>query len=155
MRDAGRVGMTLGNRAEDGSEELLADCHLIPTIHIGAKAANAIKEYTKTDKNPTALVVTGAPEVYVRPTPVVAGISSRGPYYTSMQILKPDVIGPGIDILGAWPDDMSPTELDIEKRRVQFNILAGSLTGHTSLVLPLLSKQSSTWRTLSRSLNLF
>ncbi|XP_048133097.1 subtilisin-like protease SBT1.8 isoform X2 [Rhodamnia argentea] len=126
VRDAGGVGMILVNTADNGGEELLADCHMIPTVHIGAKAGNVIREYAKTDRNPTALVVTSTQKVNVRPTPVVAAFSSRGPYFQSPQILKPDVIGPGVNILAAWPDNVSPTELPIDKRSVQFNIISGT-----------------------------
>lgn len=73
--DAGRVGMTLGNTAEYGSEELLADCHLIPTIHVGAKQLTRSRNMPRpirTLRPSSALVVTGTPEVDVRPTPVVA-----------------------------------------------------------------------------------
>ncbi|KAF8034014.1 hypothetical protein BT93_C0328 [Corymbia citriodora subsp. variegata] len=149
VRDAGGVGMILGNTEEDGGEELLADCHLIPAVHVGAKAGNVIREYARTDRNPMALVVTSAQEVNVRPTPVVAASSSRGPYYQSMQILKPDVIGPGVDILASWPDDISPTELDIDKRRVPFNIISGTSMAcpHISGVAALFKAARPSWST--------
>ncbi|XP_039163932.1 subtilisin-like protease SBT1.8 [Eucalyptus grandis] len=148
VRDAGGVGMILVNTAEDG-EELLADCHLIPTVHLGAKAGIVIREYAKTDRNPTALVITSAQEVNVRPTPVVAAFSSRGPYFQSVQILKPDVIGPGVNILASWPDYVSPTELPIDKRSVQFNIISGTSMScpHVSGVAALFKAAHPTWST--------
>ncbi|KAL3744651.1 hypothetical protein ACJRO7_013852 [Eucalyptus globulus] len=149
VRDAGGVGMILVNTAEDGGEELLADCHLIPTVQLGAKAGKVIRAYAQTDRHPTALVITSAQEVNVRPTPVVAAFSSRGPYFQSVQILKPDVIGPGVNILASWPDYVSPTELPIDKRSVQFNIISGTSMScpHVSGVAALFKAARPTWST--------
>ncbi|KAF8034013.1 hypothetical protein BT93_C0327 [Corymbia citriodora subsp. variegata] len=150
VRDAGGVGMILANTEDDGGEdgeELRAECHMIPTVHVGTKAGNVIREYAKTDRNPTALVVPSSQEVNVRPAPVVADFSSRGPYYQSVQILKPDVIGPGVDILASWPDNVSPTELDIDKRSVHFNIISGTSMScpHVSGVAALFKAAHPKW----------
>ncbi|XP_030530632.1 subtilisin-like protease SBT1.8 [Rhodamnia argentea] len=149
VRDAGGVGMILVNTAENGGEELLAKRHLIPTAQVGAKAGNAIREYAKTDRNPMALVITGTQEFNVRPTPVVAAFSSRGPYNLSVQILKPDVIGPGVNILAAWPDDVIPAKLDIHKRSANFNIISGTSMScpHISGVAALLKAAHPNWST--------
>lgn len=148
VRDAGGVAMILVNTAETG-EELLADCHLILTVHLGAKAGNIIREYAKTARNPTALVVPSGEELNVRPTPVVAAFSSRGPYFQSPAILKPDVIGPGVNILAAWPDNVSPAEMEIDKRSVQFNIISGTSMScpHISGVAALLKAARPNWST--------
>ncbi|KAI6682059.1 hypothetical protein NL676_035940 [Syzygium grande] len=121
VRNAGGVGMILVNTAENG-EELLEDCHLIPAVHICAKAGNVIREYAKTDRNPTALVITGTQEFNVRPTPVVASFSSRWPYYQSMQILKPDVIGPGVNILAAWPHNYTREVTNVGDARSVYRV---------------------------------
>jgi hypothetical protein len=34
---------------------------------------------------------------------MVASFSSRGPYLFAPELLKPDVIAPGVNILAAWP----------------------------------------------------
>ncbi|XP_012846775.1 PREDICTED: subtilisin-like protease SBT1.7 [Erythranthe guttata] len=39
-----------------------------------------------------------------RKSPTVADFSARGPNYESQGILKPDVVGPGVNILAAWPN---------------------------------------------------
>ncbi|XP_056176939.1 subtilisin-like protease SBT1.8 [Syzygium oleosum] len=149
VRDAGGVGMILVNTAENGGEELLADPHRIPTAHIGAKAGNVIRQYARTDRNPTALVTTGTQAFNVRPTPVVAAFSSRGPYFQSMQILKPDVIGPGVNILAAWPDNLTTTESNILKRTATFNIISGTSMScpHISGVAALLKAAHPDWST--------
>lgn len=39
-----------------------------------------------------------------KPALAVAYFSSRGPSMEASNILKPDIIGPGLNILFAWPD---------------------------------------------------
>ncbi|MQL71764.1 hypothetical protein Taro_004068 [Colocasia esculenta] len=39
---------------------------------------------------------------------------------------QPDVIAPGVNILAAWTSFASPTDLDIDPRRVDFNIISGT-----------------------------
>ncbi|CAD5318202.1 unnamed protein product [Arabidopsis thaliana] len=51
---------------------------------------------------------------------------SRGPNTVTPEILKPDVIGPGVNILAGWSDAIGPTGLDKDSRRTQFNIMSGT-----------------------------
>ncbi|KAF7848918.1 hypothetical protein BT93_L1443 [Corymbia citriodora subsp. variegata] len=147
VRDAGGVGVIIVNTLEYRGEEVPATCHLIPTVHVGVKAGKLIKQYVETDPNPTAQVTMGAVEVNVRPAPVVGSFSSRGPYCPSWQILKPDVIAPGINILASWPDDVSPSGLPNDERRVQFNIITGTSMScpHVSGVAALLKAAHPKW----------
>ncbi|KAI3447220.1 hypothetical protein Pfo_003885 [Paulownia fortunei] len=124
VRDAGGVGMILANTAESG-EELVADSHLLPAVAVGRKVGDIIRQYVKTAKNPTAVLSFGGTVVNVKPSPVVAAFSSRGPNMVTPQILKPDVIGPGVNILAAWSQAVGPTGLDKDTRKTQFNIMSG------------------------------
>ena len=45
--------------------------------------------------NPTATIVVAETQVGMRPSPVVAAFSSRGPNMVTPEILKPDMIVPG------------------------------------------------------------
>lgn len=126
VRDAGGVGMILANTAANG-EELVADSHLIPAVAVGRKMGDVIREYVKSDANPTALLGFRGTVVNVRPSPVVAAFSSRGPNMVTPQILKPDVIGPGVNILAAWSDAVGPTGLESDTRKSPFNIMSGTV----------------------------
>ncbi|KAG8097578.1 hypothetical protein GUJ93_ZPchr0013g35550 [Zizania palustris] len=57
------------------------------------------------------------------PSPVVAAFSSRGPNMLTPEILKPDIIAPGVNILAAWTGKAGPTGLAADTRRVGFNII--------------------------------
>ncbi|CAB4279737.1 unnamed protein product [Prunus armeniaca] len=62
--------------------------------------------------------------------PKVATFSSRGPNTASPGILKPDIIGPGVDILAAWPFAMDWTQSN-----ATFNIMSDVFAigaGHVS-----------------------
>ncbi|XP_041008629.1 subtilisin-like protease SBT1.8 [Juglans microcarpa x Juglans regia] len=146
VRDAGGVGMILANTLING-EELVADSHLIPAVAVGRKAGDLIREYVRSDPNPTAELRFGGTVLDVRPSPVVAAFSSRGPNLVSPQILKPDVIGPGVNILAAWSEAIGPTGLEKDTRKTQFNILSGTSMScpHISGLAALLKAAHPDW----------
>ncbi|KAL8234758.1 hypothetical protein R6Q59_020858 [Mikania micrantha] len=125
VKEAGGIGMILGNTAESG-EELVADSHLLPAVAVGRKTGDEIREYLKTDPNPKALLSFEGTVLGVKPSPVVAAFSSRGPNMVTPQILKPDVIGPGVNILAGWSEGIGPTGLESDTRKTQFNIMSGT-----------------------------
>ncbi|KAI6679743.1 hypothetical protein NL676_033624 [Syzygium grande] len=138
--------MILANTAANG-EELVADSHLIPAVAVGRKMGDVIREYVRSDANPTALLGFRGTVVNVRPSPVVAAFSSRGPNMVTPQILKPDVIGPGVNILAAWSDAVGPTGLESDTRKSRFNIMSGTSMScpHISGVAALLKSAHPNW----------
>ncbi|KDP33922.1 hypothetical protein JCGZ_07493 [Jatropha curcas] len=146
VRDAGGIGMILANTAASG-EELVADSHLLPAVAVGRKAGDKIREYVSNHPNPTALLSFGGTVLNVRPSPVVAAFSSRGPNMVTPQILKPDLIGPGVNILAAWSDSVGPTGLEKDTRKTQFNIMSGTSMScpHISGVAALLKAAHPSW----------
>lgn len=144
---AGGLGMILTNPPENG-EELLADAHLLAATMVGQIAGDAIKEYIRSSQYPTATiefkgtVIGGSPSA-----PQVASFSSRGPNRLTPEILKPDVIAPGVNILAGWTGKVGPTDLDIDPRRVEFNIISGTSMScpHVSGIAALLRKAYPEW----------
>lgn len=134
VRDAGGIGMILANTATSG-EELIADSHFLPALTVGKKVGDIIRLYVKTDVNPTALLSFGGTVLNVKPSPIVAAFSSRGPNTVTPQILKPDLIGPGVNILASWPEGIGPSGMVKDYRKTKFNILSGTFTFLYSLVL--------------------
>lgn len=125
VKDAGGLGMILSN-TESYGEELVADAHLLPTAAVGQKIGDLIKAYLHLEANPTATITPGGTQIGVQPSPVVAAFSSRGPNSITPEILKPDLIAPGVNILAGWTGAAGPTGIDSDKRRVSFNIISGT-----------------------------
>ncbi|GAB2267532.1 hypothetical protein Dimus_002512 [Dionaea muscipula] len=146
VKKAGGVGMILANTAANG-EELVADSHLLPAVAVGMKVGDKIREYVKTEVNPSALLSFGGTVLNVRPSPVVAAFSSRGPNTVTEQILKPDVVGPGVNILASWSAVAGPTGLDIDTRKTQFNVMSGTSMScpHISGLAALLKAAHPDW----------
>ncbi|XP_077235092.1 subtilisin-like protease SBT1.1 [Tasmannia lanceolata] len=142
---AGGAGMLLLNNNDQG-EEIFADPHVLPASSLGATAGKALKDYMDSTKKPTATIVFQG-TVYGDPAPVMAAFSSRGPSAIGPDILKPDVTGPGMNILAAWPPVVSPTQLNTDKRRVAFNILSGTSMScpHVSGLAALLKSVHPDW----------
>jgi hypothetical protein len=58
--------------------------------------------------------------------PMMSSYSSRGPNHVAREILKPDVIAPGTNILAAWPGESPLTYAEEDPRRARFNIQSGT-----------------------------
>ncbi|OIT39356.1 PREDICTED: subtilisin-like protease SBT1.7 [Nicotiana attenuata] len=125
VKEAGGVGMILANTAANG-DELVADAHLLPATTVGQTTGEAIKKYLTSDPNPTATILFEGTKVGIKPSPVVAAFSSRGPNSITQEILKPDIIAPGVNILAGWTGAVGPTGLAEDTRRVGFNIISGT-----------------------------
>ncbi|CAA0841020.1 Subtilisin-like protease SBT1.7 [Striga hermonthica] len=125
VKAAGGAGMVLTNTAANG-EELVADAHLIPATAVGESSGKVIKEYLSSDPEPRATILFEGTKVGIEPSPVVAAFSSRGPNSITPEILKPDLIAPGVNILAGWSGSVGPTGLAEDGRRVGFNIISGT-----------------------------
>ncbi|KAF7814019.1 subtilisin-like protease SBT1.4 [Senna tora] len=144
---AGGLGMIMANTEENG-EELLADAHLIAATMVGQIAGDQIKEYMRLNQYPTATIVFRGTVIGNSPAaPKVASFSSRGPNHLTPEILKPDVIAPGVNILAGWTGKVGPTDLDIDPRRVEFNIISGTSMScpHVSGIAALLRNAYPKW----------
>ncbi|URE26511.1 subtilisin-like protease-like [Musa troglodytarum] len=142
---AGGVAMLLLNSEEQG-EELFADLHVLPASSVGAAATTAIKSYIASSKTPTAMI-TFQGTVYGKTAPMMAAFSSRGPSLVGPDIIKPDVTAPGMAILAAWPPSVSPSLVDSDQRRVNFNIISGTSMScpHVSGLAALLKSLHLDW----------
>ena len=97
VQEAGGVGMILVNTS---ANSLNADFHFVPTVHLQNTDRAAVKAYAAT-AGATATINT-ATVTYTDPAPFTASFSSRGPLLAGGgDLLKPDVIAPGQDILAA------------------------------------------------------
>ncbi|PWA58471.1 subtilase family protein [Artemisia annua] len=146
VKEAGGAGMVLTNTAANG-EELVADAHLLPATTVGQKAGDEIRKYVISDPNPTATIDFEGTKLGIQPSPVVASFSSRGPNTITPEILKPDVLAPGVNILAGWTGAVGPTGLADDTRRVGFNIISGTSMScpHVSGLAALLKAAHPEW----------
>ncbi|KAL2933002.1 Subtilisin-like protease SBT1.5 [Bienertia sinuspersici] len=93
VKQAGGIGMILANAVFDG-EGLVADCHVLPATSVGSANGDIIRRYIanslKRSLVPMATIVFQGTRVGVRPAPIVAAFSARGPNPQTPEILKPD-----------------------------------------------------------------
>ncbi|KAL3616965.1 hypothetical protein CASFOL_039359 [Castilleja foliolosa] len=125
VKRAGGIGFILGN-SEDNGNELSVDAHVLPATAVNYDNALKIYNYIKSTKEPTAYIVPAKTVLDTKPAPYMAAFSSRGPNTISPNILKPDITAPGINILAAWSEASSPTNLAGDKRSVKYNIISGT-----------------------------
>ncbi|MHB8133072.1 MAG: S8 family serine peptidase [Anaerolineaceae bacterium] len=114
VKEAGGVGMILVNT---GVSSINADFHAVPTVHLAVTDRAAVKTYAAT-AGATA-TINSSTSSYTAPAPFTASFSSRGPLIAGAgDLLKPDVIAPGQDILAA----VSP----VTAGGMNFNLLSGT-----------------------------
>ena len=95
--EAGGVGMILVNVTPNS---INADFHIVPSVHLPDTNRAAVKLYAAT-AGATAKI-NQSTIVFTAPAPFTASFSSRGPLTAGRgDLLKPDVIAPGQDILAA------------------------------------------------------
>jgi subtilisin family serine protease len=95
VKEAGGLGMILVNPT---ANSINADFHFVPTVHLQNTDAAAVKAYAA-NAGSTASIAQ-ATLVYDAVAPLTAAFSSRGPLRAGNgDVLKPDVIAPGQDIL--------------------------------------------------------
>ena len=135
VKEAGGLGMVLVNTS---TNSLNADFHNVPTVHLQSTDRAAVKAYATT-AGATASI--GASTVlYNTPAPFTASFSSRGPLVAGGgDLLKPDIIAPGQDILAA----VSP----VGYQGREFDLLSGtSMSGpHIAGIAALFKQRFPTW----------
>ncbi|KAL3627219.1 hypothetical protein CASFOL_028582 [Castilleja foliolosa] len=143
---AGAIGMILCNDEMDGNE-LMSDPHFLPASHISYEDGITLFAYVNSTKEAEGLI--NAPKALFneKPAPVMAAFSSRGPNTITPEILKPDITAPGVDIIAAFTQEKSPTDLDFDNRRIPFNIMSGTSMScpHVSGVVGLLKTLYPDW----------
>ena len=109
VQQAGGFGMILVNTSPNS---LNADFHFVPTVHLQDTDRAAVKAYAAT-ANPTA-TINQATIVLNAAAPFTATFSSRGPLTAGGgDLLKPDVIAPGQDILASVSPAINGRDFDL------------------------------------------
>ncbi|KAL0397395.1 UNVERIFIED_CONTAM: CO(2)-response secreted protease [Sesamum calycinum] len=86
----------------DGERETTPfDSGTYPFAEVGQTVGFKILRYINSTRKPTATILPSSEIRNFRPAPVVASFSSRGPGALTENILKPDIMAPGVAILAA------------------------------------------------------
>ncbi|MED6133539.1 hypothetical protein PIB30_029233 [Stylosanthes scabra] len=144
---AGGVGFILGNNEILGND-VPCDPHFIPATAVSYQNVLKLIHYINSSSNPMAYILPGTTVLNTKPAPSVASFSSRGPNGIDPNILKPDIIAPGVDILAAWSAEDGPTRMTYQdKRVVKYNIFSGTSMScpHVSAAAILLKAIHPTW----------
>jgi hypothetical protein len=97
VSEAGGVGMILCNTSPNS---LNADFHFVPTVHVQNTDRTAIRTYAGAPGGTAR--INQSTLTFTDPAPFTAAFSSRGPLTAGGgDLLKPDVIAPGQDILAS------------------------------------------------------
>ncbi|KAL3850011.1 hypothetical protein ACJIZ3_011893 [Penstemon smallii] len=146
VKEAGGVAMILTN-TEINLEEDSVDVHVLPATLIGFDESIQLKSYINSTKRPKARIIFGGTVIGRSRAPAVAQFSSRGPSYTDPSILKPDMIAPGVNIIAAWPQNLGPSALPEDSRRVNFTVMSGTSMAcpHVSGIAALIHSTHPKW----------
>nr|XP_043626075.1 subtilisin-like protease [Erigeron canadensis] len=134
VKDAGGAAMIITNEKIDGASTI-ADTHVLPVSYVDYKDGLTIMAYLNSTPSPVATILFHGTFIGDKSAPQVTSFSSRGPSQESPGILKPDIIGPGVSILAAWP-----VSIDNTTTSAPFNVVSGTsmscphLTGIAALL---------------------
>ncbi|GER54079.1 subtilase family protein, partial [Striga asiatica] len=131
-----------------GGSVFQAEPHVLPGLTIEESVGDAILRYINSrGANATATIVFHPTHLGFHPAPALASFSSRGPSFEPSYPLKPELIAPGVNILAAWPEGLSPTGLSSDTRRTEFNVLSGTSMAcpHVSGIAALLKGAYPDW----------
>ncbi len=152
VKRVGGAGMVLVNTSA-AANNLVADFHSVPAVHLALAERASIYAYVTTNGAAATGTISppSAPPAIV--APVMADFSSRGPNKANPNILKPDITGPGVDVLAGYIDD-SQTQAQHDATIAGTytpNANANSLSGtsmsspHMAGAAALLRQQHPTW----------
>ena len=99
----GAGGFVLANAAANG-EAVVGDAHFLPGVHLGFTNGEILKNWLASNANTMGSIQGYALNLDKANGDVTAGFSSRGPN-TTLDILKPDIGAPGVDIMAAVNTD--------------------------------------------------
>ncbi|KAG5598866.1 hypothetical protein H5410_030236, partial [Solanum commersonii] len=96
VKEVRGVGMILTNTAANG-EELVADSHFL-AVAVGVMAERAVKHYALAQNANATLRFLGT-KLSIRPS--TGGGCTRGTNFLTLEILKPGMVAPGVNIVAA------------------------------------------------------
>ncbi|CAN1270137.1 Subtilisin-like protease SBT1.2 [Linum perenne] len=146
VKQSGGSAMILANTAINLEEDSV-DVHVLPATTVGFTESLRLKAYINSTAKPVARILFGGTVIGKARAPQVAQFSARGPSFTNPSVLKPDVIAPGVNVIAAWPQNLGPTGLPEDSRRVNFTVMSGTSMAcpHVSGIAALIRSAHPKW----------
>ncbi|CAI9268377.1 unnamed protein product [Lactuca saligna] len=141
IKEGGGAGMIL---VDDPLGKDVLFQSVLPSVSIGQEEAQELQSYMNTFKNSTARIYQTVTHVGIKPSPVMAIFSSKGPNIITPDIIKPDITAPGVNILAAW----SPFATDgTAGNSLDYNMISGTSMScpHVAAVSALLKSVHPNW----------
>nr|CAD1844559.1 unnamed protein product [Ananas comosus var. bracteatus] len=144
VKEAGGAALVILNKETDGCTTL-AEAHYLPASDVSYINGSKILSYMNSTHKPLGTISFQGTSLGTSPAPVVTFFSSRGPNRESPGILKPDIIGPGLNVLAAWPFEVGPSVTNVTA--MTFNIISGTSmsTPHLSGIAALIKGAHPDW----------
>ncbi|CAI0476617.1 unnamed protein product [Linum tenue] len=148
VKDAGGAAMILvSNPSKEDVPE--PELHVLPASYISFADGELVKSYINSSISsplsspPTAKITFQGTVLGLPYAPQVAVFSSRGPNSASPGILKPDILGPGVLVLAAWPTSKDGNN----KTKSTFNVISGTSMScpHLAGIAALLKSSHPDW----------
>ncbi|KAI4313550.1 hypothetical protein L6164_026520 [Bauhinia variegata] len=118
---AGAVGvLTQGETRRDS-----ASIFPLPGSYLNSHDGANTFIYLNSTRNPTATIFRSK-EVKNTLAPAVVSFSSRGPNRLTPDILKPDLVAPGVYVLASWSEISPISGVEGDNRTLPFNIISGT-----------------------------
>ncbi|KAF6989894.1 hypothetical protein CFC21_007177 [Triticum aestivum] len=146
VQAAGGAGVVFINEADFGYTIVVEKYYNLPMSQVTATDGAKIMGYARVGSTAaahTATILFNSSIVHVKPAPIVAAFSSRGPNAASPGVLKPDIMAPGLNILAAWPS-MVPID---GTESYSYNVASGTSMAapHVTGIVALVKKAHPDW----------
>ncbi|XP_062188585.1 subtilisin-like protease SBT1.8 [Phragmites australis] len=150
LQNAGGVGIVVVEPSEWSRDGTTAFAFTLPGLTLSYTAGEKLRAYTTSVPKPVASFSFGCETVTAENrAPVVTGFSSRGPNPVVPELLKPDVVAPGANILAAWSggSSLSPGIPNLDGRRASYHIISGTSMAcpHVAGIAALIKKKYPSW----------
>ncbi|PRQ55932.1 putative tripeptidyl-peptidase II [Rosa chinensis] len=142
VEDAKAKGLIL---IDEDEKSVPFDSGVFPFAEVGDIAGFQILNYINSTKNPKATILPTVDIHRYRPAPTVAYFSSRGPAQLTENVLKPDIMAPGVAILAAISPDNKSGSIPHGEKPSKFSIKSG-----TSMACPHVTGAAAFIKTVHR-----